>query len=1099
MSKTQRMVYFFGNGKADGRGDQKELLGGKGAGLAEMTRIGLPVPCGFTITTTVCAEYNRRGRSWPNGLEKQIREGMARMERTAKKKLGAAKDPLLVSVRSGAAHSMPGMMETILNLGLNDESVLGLAEASGNRRFAFDAYRRFIMMYGATARGIKREHFDDAFDELKRSVVARRLVRGPDETINDTEVNAEELESLCDTFKDIYREHVGDAFPQDPFVQLKGAINAVFDSWMADKAVTYRRVERISGLAGTAVNVCQMVFGNMGDDSGTGVCFTRDPSTGEETYYGDLLINAQGEDVVAGVRTPLPLEELKGLMPEAYAQLEAVRVMLEVHYKEMQDIEFTIERGKLFMLQCRTGKRSPQAAFKIAVDQATKGLMSASEAQRLVKKKYLPAKYVKPAAKPVITREQAIQRIQASDVERLFYPVIDPQVPPGELSSRKIGSGIGAVPGAACGEVVFTAQDAEHRAGNGTKIILVRKETSPEDVGGMHAAVGILTATGGKTSHAAVVARGWGKSCIVGCEGLRIDYAGKQLLLNGRAIHEGEYITLDGSTGTVYEGRLNLVRPEAPPEFDTLLGWCDEYRRLGVRANADTPADAARAVELGAEGIGLCRTEHMFFESSEPRRLSAMREMILANNEHDRRRALEKLLPFQRHDFEGIFAAMDGRPVTVRLLDPPLHEFLPQPDNREGLQAVVDELDANIREELAKLTVWDDDRRRELEAKRVTPHEVARRIEGLHESNPMLGHRGCRLCITYPEILDMQVRAIIEAAINVRERGIDAIPEIMIPLSIDDRELGLLIARTRSVSDRLIAERDSDLEYLVGTMIETPRAALLADRLAVSSDFFSFGTNDLTQMTLGLSRDDAGRFLPDYLREPRNSSGTGQELPHDGLVVKLENKYLPIFTDDPFQTIDTDGVGMLVYLAVDSGREVHSSLKLGVCGEHGGDPQSIRFCDAVGLDYVSCSPLRVPVARLAAAQAVLAPEGPSGLRKGASASRSSRPKGKKAAPASPKKSKRSKAKAGKKKTSRKKAAKKSRKAVSKTTKKRPAKARRTSKAKSPKRTSKAKKGGGAASKSSASKGSTKRASAKRVTVRPSIPARRRASLEPVGV
>ncbi len=999
MSNNRRMVYYFGQGKAQGRGDQRALLGGKGAGLAEMTRIGLPVPCGFTITTEVCEAYNKRGGQWPAGLEKQLRQGVATMERATKKKLGASKNPLLVSVRSGAAQSMPGMMDTILNLGLNDVSVVGLAEASGNRRFAFDAYRRFIMMYGTTALGIERERFDDAFDEIKRERTARRLVRGVDEKINDTDVNAEELESLCETYKRLYHEQTGEAFPQDPMDQLKGAIDAVFDSWMADKAVTYRRVEGITGLNGTAVNVCQMVFGNMGDDSGTGVCFTRDPSTGDESFYGDLLINAQGEDVVAGVRTPLPLDELSRLMPEAYRQLEAVRIMLELHYKDMQDLEFTIERGTLYMLQCRTGKRSPQAAFKIAVDQATKGLASKVEAERLAKKKYLPKKYVAAASKPIISRKDAVRRMGAADIERLFYPVIDPQVPSSELLTRSLGEGIGAVPGAACGEIAFTAQSAEARAAAGADVILVRKETSPEDVGGMHAAIGILTATGGKTSHAAVVARGWGKCCIVGCDALQVDAEARRMVINGRAFSEGDHLTLDGSSGVIYSGSLPLVPPEAPAEFDTLMGWCDEYRRLGVRANADTPADAARAVELGAEGIGLCRTEHMFFDTAQPRRLSAMREMILADDEADRRRALEKLLPFQREDFEGIFTAMDGRPVTVRLLDPPLHEFLPQPDNRDGLESVLHELDANLRTQMATLTVWDDERRRELEAKRLNIHDLQRRIEQLHESNPMLGHRGCRLCVTFPEILDMQVRAIIEAAVNTLERGIDVRPEIMIPLSIDDRELGLLSDRTRIVADAIIAERTSKLKYLVGTMIETPRAALLADRMAGVADFFSFGTNDLTQMTLGLSRDDAGRFLPDYLRAPSlngraevvGGGGASDARIVDRVVpdhprvadpfddtpvgretlLGLEQTYLPIFRDDPFQSLDVDGVGLLVHLAVENGRSTNTTLKLGVCGEHGGDPESIRFCHLVGLDYVSCSPLRVPIARLAAAQAAL--------------------------------------------------------------------------------------------------------------------------------
>jgi len=936
MAKTTQWVYFFGNGKAEGRGDQKQLLGGKGAGLAEMTRIGLPVPGGFTITTETCDAYNKRGKKWPPGLEQQVKANLARLERASRKKLGDAKNPLLVSVRSGGALSMPGMMETILNLGLNDKSVEGLAKSSGNRRFALDAYRRLIMMYGSTAKGVNRALFDEAFDALKRDKTARRMGLAYDEKVVDTDVDADELAELVETFKTIYRDKCGEAFPQDPFKQLKGAIDAVFDSWMADKAVTYRRVENITGLKGTAVNICQMVFGNMGDDCGTGVCFTRDPSTGEAEYYGDLLINAQGEDVVAGVRTPLKLDELQRLMPECYEQLEAVRVMLELHYKEMQDLEFTIERGKLYMLQCRTGKRSPQAAFKIAVDQATKPLITKAAATKLVKKKYLQKKYAAAASKPIITQDEAIQRIQAADIERLFYPVLDPNVGRDELSSREIGEGIGAVPGAACGAIVFTAEEAEKRAQTGVDVILVRKETSPEDVGGMHAAAGILTATGGKTSHAAVVARGWGKCCIVGCESLRIDYGTKHMSLNGRTLREGDALTLDGGAGKIYDGSIDLVPPTAPKEYDTFMSWCDNRRRLKVRANADTPVDALKAVELGAQGIGLCRTEHMFFDPSQPERLIAMRRMILAETEKDRRAALDTLLPFQREDFEGIFAAMHNLPVTIRLLDPPLHEFLPQADNPEGQRAVVDQINDALRD----AGVYD---------RRVTVEDIARRVEQLHEANPMLGHRGCRLCITYPEILEMQVRAIVEAAINCADRGTKVFPEIMIPLSIDDKELGLLIDRTRAVADGIIKEHKKKISYLVGTMIETPRAALLAARMANVADFFSFGTNDLTQTTMALSRDDAGRFLPEYIDEDR----TG------------------IFHDDPFQSIDVDGVGRLVRIACDESRGVKKAIKLGICGEHGGDPASIGFCDELSLDYVSCSPLRVPIARMAAAQATI--------------------------------------------------------------------------------------------------------------------------------
>ncbi|RJP35662.1 MAG: pyruvate, phosphate dikinase [Phycisphaerales bacterium] len=876
------------------------------------------------------------------------------------------------------------------------------------------------MMYGSTAMGIDREHFDGAFEKVKNEDARARLGRPDGQKVLDTELTAEELERIVARFKEIYREHTGSDFPQDPFTQLAGAINAVFRSWMSEKAVTYRRVENITGLNGTAVNVCRMVFGNMGDDCGTGVCFTRDPSTGENVYYGDLLINAQGEDVVAGVRTPIKLDELRRLMPEAYDQLEAVRIMLEVHYRDMQDLEFTIERNKLYMLQCRTGKRSPTAAFKIAVDQATEGVVPKSVASALVKKKYLPKRYGDAAHKPVLTREDAIRRITAEDIERLFYPIISSDIPRAELDRRRMGEGINAVPGAAGGEVVFTAAEAEERAAAGAKVILVRKETSPEDVGGMHAASGILTATGGKTSHAAVVARGWGKCCIVGCDELRLDGAARTMSLGGRTLSAGDWITLDGSTGAVYEGKLDLVRPQAPPEYDTLMAWCDERRTLKVRTNADTPEDAARAVAFGAEGIGLCRTEHMFFDPSEPQRIRAMREMILSETEDDRRRALDKLLPFQRKDFEGIFRAMNGLPVTIRLIDPPLHEFLPQHDNPKAQQDAADDLNAAMGDGAARVTVED----------------IQRRVDQLHESNPMLGHRGCRLCITYPEILEMQVRAIMEAAVTCHKAGVKVLPEIMIPLSIDAKELRILVERTRAVADRVLEEArlggggkrtaegaegaesgrgagktayaaavsamsvggngkaagkgkggkassngnarkggggkggrgggagakrggaggkggsggaGGGLTYMVGTMIETPRAALTADDMAEVAEFFSFGTNDLTQTTMALSRDDAGRFLPEYVDEEKAG----------------------IFPADPFQSIDIDGVGKLVAMAVELGRRTRPKIKLGVCGEHGGDPASIRFFQQVGLDYVSCSPFRVPIARLVAAQAAV--------------------------------------------------------------------------------------------------------------------------------
>jgi len=1011
MAKQRRWAYFFGNGRADGRGDQKELLGGKGAGLAEMTRIGLPVPGGFTITTEACAAYNQRGKSWPAGLDKEVRDNLRQLERAAKKKFGAAKNPLLVSVRSGAARSMPGMMETILNLGLNDSSVEGLAKASSNRRFALDAYRRLIMMYGSTAKGIHREHFETVFDEIKNTCTRPRLGRPSDAKILDTDVNYEELEELVSGFKEKYRRECEQEFPQDPFEQLRGAINAVFDSWMADKATTYRRVENITGLTGTAVNVCQMVFGNMGDDCGTGVCFTRDPSTGECTFYGDFLINAQGEDVVAGVRTPLRLEELSTLMPEVYDQLEAMRVILEVHYKDMQDLEFTIERGKLFMLQCRTGKRSPQAAFKIAVDQATRPLLSTTAANALVKKGFLPKKYAVAAAKPIITRIEAIQRVSAADVERLFFPVLDPSFSSDELNRRQLGDGIGAVPGAASGEVAFTAEQAEIRAKAGATVILVRKETSPEDVGGMYVAAGILTATGGKTSHAAVVARGWGKCCIVGCDALAVDYAAKRMTLNGRTLREGDAITLDGATGQIFEGAIPLVPPQAPLEYEMLMCWCDERRRLGIRANVDTPADADKAIEMGAEGIGLCRTEHMFFDPTQPLRIRAMREMIVADDETARRRALEKLLPFQRDDFEGIFKAMVGRPVTVRLLDPPLHEFLPQHDNRAGQQAVADELNAPIRDELSMMSLWDSEARQALESKRITIKDIQRRVDQLHEANPMLGHRGCRLCITFPEILEMQVRAIIEAAVRCSKQGLEVLPEIMIPLSIDAKELSILVNRTRAVADSILRENKSKLTYLVGTMIETPRAALLADSMAESAEFFSFGTNDLTQLTMGLSRDDAGRFLPDYLSDARtlpqpSAAGAGDLIGSSNRQSTIDIRQLPagpIFAHDPFQSLDAEGVGMLVKMAVEKGRSSRPKLKLGICGEHGGDPMSIHFCEKIGLDYVSCSPFRVPVARLAAAQAAIA----LGSKPRVYSASAGRRKAKPAAPAKPKSNRKS--------------------------------------------------------------------------------------------
>jgi pyruvate,orthophosphate dikinase len=785
---------------------------------------------------------------------------------------------------------MPGMMETILNLGLNDQSVVGLAKKTGNRRFALDAYRRFIMMYGSTAKGIEREEFNHAFDKIKNELSRKRLNLDAGVKVNDTDVNESELEALVAAFKDIYKKKLGKDFPQDPKEQLWGSVDAVFGSWMAEKAVTYRRVEKIKGVVGTAVNVQQMVFGNMGTKSGTGVCFTRDPNSGENVFYGDYLINAQGEDVVAGIRTPIKLSEFEKADPKSYAQLVDVRRILESHFKDMQDLEFTVEEGRLYMLQCRTGKRSPAAAFRIAVDMAN---------DRLIRK------------------EDALLRIKDKDIEGIFYPIIDPGQRE-EMKKNFLVAGIDAVPGAATGKVVFNAKDAEAAAANNEKVILVRKETSPEDVGGMHAAQGILTATGGKTSHAAVVARGWGKCCIVGCEKLNINYEKEALSVGDIVVKKGEEITLNGSTGQVYRGALRLIKPEPPASFTTLMGWVDKVRAIKVRTNADTPYDARKAVELGAEGIGLCRTEHMFFDTDE-RRL-AIQEMIVADTLDGRVAALNKLLPFQKEDFKGIFQAMDGFPVTIRLIDPPLHEFVPHTEEKQK----------QLAEKIG-----------------VSYEKIRYRVEQLHEANPMLGHRGCRLTITYPEILDMQVTAIIEAACECAAAGTRVFPEIMIPLTIDKKELRILETRARQVAEAVISARGAKLKYLVGTMIEVPRAALLADQIAEVAEFFSFGTNDLTQMTMGISRDDAGKFLPEYVDE----------------------KKAGIFADDPFQSLDQEGVGMLVKMAIEKGRRTKPELKIGICGEHGGDPKSVEFCCRVGMNYVSCSPFRVPIARLAAAQA----------------------------------------------------------------------------------------------------------------------------------
>ena len=888
----KKWVYFFGAGKAEGDGEWRDLLGGKGAGLAEMTKIGLPVPGGFTISTEACDYFYKHDKKYPPELAKQVKDNVAKLEKITKKKLGDPKNPLLVSVRSGSARSMPGMMETILNLGLNNNSVQGLAAVTGNERFAYDAYRRFVQMYCTVVMGMSKEDLEHRLRAMKD----RRGVKA------DTDVPAEGWKELVGEYKAYFKEKSGNVFPEDPMEQLWGAIGAVFGSWMAEKAVTYRRVEKITGLLGTAVNVVQMVFGNTGDGSGTGVCFTRDPSTGDKIFYGDYLTNAQGEDVVAGIRTPVHLDEFAKIMPKAYKQLEKVRVTLENHYKDMQDMEFTVEEGTLYMLQTRTGKRTPAAAFKMAMDMANEKL---------------------------ITREDAVMRIKPEDIERLFYPVIDSKFDKKSLQAKILTHGIDAVPGAAVGKIVFSAAEAEEWAKRGEKVILVRRETSPEDVGGMAVAQGILTATGGKTSHAAVVARGWGKCCIVGAETLSIDYGAKKMKdgKTGKELKEGDWLTLDGSEGTVYADQLPLVTPELPKAYQTVMKWADDIRKLKVRANADTPQDARKAIEFGAEGIGLTRTEHMFFTDFEfpeksHERQRAIQEMIVATDREARVKALDKLLPFQRRDFIGLFKAMAGLPVTIRLIDPPLHEFVPH--------------DLPKQAELAK----------ELG---VPVETVSRRVEQLHEANPMLGHRGCRLSITYPEILEMQVRAIIEAAIECVKSGVKVLPEIEIPVTFDKKEISILGDAARKVADPLIKQAGVKVPYKVGTMIELPRAALLADEIAEVAEFFSFGTNDLTQTTMGLSRDDAGRFLPDYVDE----------------------KKAGILKADPFQSLDTHGVGMLMRWCVERGRKTRPGLEVGICGEHGGDADSVKFCHQIGLNYVSASPFRVPIARLAAAQAVV--------------------------------------------------------------------------------------------------------------------------------
>ncbi len=884
--KAPRKIYFFGDGRAEGGAEMRETLGGKGANLAEMTRLGVPVPSGFTISTGVCGEYNDAGGQLPADVQRDALAAMAKVERVMGRKFGDVSNPLLVSVRSGARVSMPGMMDTVLNLGLNDETVRGLA-AAATERFAYDSYRRFIQMYGDVVLEIPHERFESRLEDLKDD-------RGVDQ---DTELSASDWRSLIREYFEIVEDHTGRPFPQDPHEQLWGAVAAVFRSWDTERAIRYRQIEGIPESWGTAVNVQAMVFGNMGDDCATGVAFTRDPSTGDKNFYGEYLKNAQGEDVVAGIRTPQPINKssrkddsmelptLEDEMPRAYRELVRIYKRLEKHYRDMQDIEFTIQAGKLWMLQTRNGKRTAAAAIKIAVDMAKERLIS---------------------------RDEAICRVPPHSLEQLLHPTLDPEAP-----RDIIATGLPASPGAAVGSIVFSADEAEAAAKKGERVVLVRVETSPDDIHGMHAAEGILTARGGMTSHAAVVARGMGKCCVAGCGALRIDYDAGTMTINGKTYHAGETITLEGSAGVVIKGAVPTITPELGGAFGELMRWADKRRTVKVRTNADTPGDAQVARDFGAEGIGLCRTEHMFFE---PNRVLAVREMILADGPTSRQRALDKLLPMQRGDFEGIFEAMDGLPVTVRLLDPPLHEFLPHGD--DDLTQVAESLGIGVAALRAK-------------------------VEEVKEFNPMLGHRGCRLGITFPEIYAMQVRAVVEAACTVAGRGIRVIPEIMLPLISHVGELRRLRALVEDEVQAVLSQHPgAKVKPSIGTMIEVPRAALTADQIAEHADFFSFGTNDLTQTGYALSRDDAGKFLPAYIE-----SG--------------------ILEDDPFVSVDEDGIGRLMQIGTEAGRSVRPGLKVGICGEHGGDPKSIRFCVALGFDYVSCSPFRVPVARLAAAQAAI--------------------------------------------------------------------------------------------------------------------------------
>ncbi|MDR0600516.1 MAG: pyruvate, phosphate dikinase [Treponema sp.] len=880
----EKYVYFFGEGKAEGDAKMKDTLGGKGANLAEMTNLGIPVPPGFTISTDVCAAFYENNRKYPPGLEDEALSTLAHLERVMGKKLGDARDPLLVSVRSGAPVSMPGMMDTILNLGMNDQSVQGLAGQTGNARFAWDAYRRFIQMYGDVVMGVPHAAFEEAISAAKKAKKAEL----------DTALDEGDLEKLVEEYKKLVRRHTKKDFPQKPLDQLWGAVDAVFGSWMNERAIKYRRLNEIKGIRGTAVNVQSMVFGNFGDDSGTGVCFSRDPSTGVNEFYGEYLMNAQGEDVVAGIRTPEKIATLAKRNKKVYEQLVGIKDKLERHFKDMQDMEFTVQQGTLYILQTRNGKRAGAAAVKCAVDMVSEKL---------------------------ITREEAVTRVSPGHLDQLLHPMLDPKAQKG---AKSLTRGLNASPGAAAGRIVFSAKDAEDWHARGEKVLLVRKDTSPEDIGGMEVSQGILTSTGGMTSHAAVVARGMGTPCVAGAKGVSVQ--GKKVTVGSRNYKEGDWLTIDGSTGDVYDGALPLVSPKISADMKTFLSWCDEIRAgsvrgnlkgFDVRTNADQPEDAKRAFEFGAQGVGLCRTEHMFFDKA---KLIHFRAMIVADTEEERKAALKKILPLQKQDFFGIFKAMEGRPVTIRLLDPPLHEFVPH--TKEETRELADFL-------------------------KVKEADLRPKIDRLHEANPMLGHRGCRLAVTYPEIYDMQVEAIALAAADCVKRKIPVNPEIMIPIVVTARELKLLRPNAEAVLKRVFDKAGVKLEVKIGTMIEVPRAAIRAAHVAKYADFFSFGTNDLTQMTFAFSRDDVASFLPVY----------------------LEKNVLDV---DPFKSIDEEGVGFLIQYAAAEGRKINAGLKVGICGEHGGDPATIDFCYRSGLSYVSCSPFRVPLARLAGAQAVIA-------------------------------------------------------------------------------------------------------------------------------